>query len=303
MTEQENNQQQNDDLFQYQDKNTPENTGADTEIPSAENDTETVQMTDTAAVPPVMAAPAEIRTPLLFSDRAPIPTRDGEVEQEVGYNRKHVITEKEKTFMPLSEDEIPQGSSLGQILSLARQKSGYSLERVCEITRISSNYITALEADELTVLPPGIYGPAYIRTISKCYRLSDSITQNILDYYKQHRAKKEELSPDFLKKLNDTAAVNPATEAEERRLTYIFYGVTIAVAAVIIIGLWALTSLLINVFSTPETAPDQKQDTVIAQTEQETIEFDQEQFRKLTPDPIEGKRVLQPGSKPQIRNR
>ena len=74
-------------------------------------------------------------------------------------------------------------------------------------------------------------------------------------------------------------------------------------AAVIIIGLWALTSLLINVFSSPETAPDQKQDTVIAQTEQETIEFDQEQFRKLTPDPIEGKRVLQPGSKPQIRNR
>ena len=94
MTEQENNQQQNDDLFQYQDKNTPENTGADTEIPSAENDTETVQMTDTAAVPPVMAAPAEIRTPLLFSDRAPIPTRDGEVEQEVFEQYKAKFTQQ-----------------------------------------------------------------------------------------------------------------------------------------------------------------------------------------------------------------
>lgn len=279
-------QDQNDDLFQYQ---TPANdAGANAAV--------------TQDIPANNIKPAEdetkIRTPLLFSDRAPIPTRDGEVEQGPGSNRKRVIKEQEKTFTPLSEAEIPPGSTLGQTLVLARQKSGYSLEQICSITRISQQYIDALEGDHFEDLPQGIFGPAYIRTLSKSYHLPDSIVQAMLNAYAEHAAQREEVSSEILKNLNSTGPIN---EAEERRLTYIFYGIVVTVAAVIIVGLWALTSVLIDVFSTPE----QNQETATAQQPevQQEIVFDQEQFRKLIPAPIEGKHVLAPDAKPQIRNR
>lgn len=305
MQEQDNNtSQQNDDLFQYQspvqpaepvtEENTAETASPVPEdLPSQEN---TIPRQNT---PENITAPAAIRAPLLFSDRAPIPTRDGEVEQEPGYNRKHTATEKEKAFTPLSPAEIPDGASLGQVLVMARQKSGYSVEQVCEITRIAQRYITALETDELTVVPPGIFGPAYIRSISKCYRLPDSIVQAVLaSYAKEHKAKREELSAEFMKSLNPVTT--PVNEAEEKRLTYIFYGILSTVAVVIILGLWALISVLVNVFST--SAEDLKQDTAATQKEQAPIVFEQEQFRKLIPTPIEGKHVLLPDAKPQIRN-
>lgn len=303
MQDQEDNINQNDDLFQYQttapvaNENAAETVGENTMIPEelpplndADNREEDARQ--------VIPAPVTVKAPLLFSDHAPIPTRDGEVEQEPGYSRKHTVTEQEKTFTPLSVEEVPQGSSLGQVLVLARQKSGYSIERVCEITRISQRYVVALETDDFASLPPGIFGPAYIRTISKCYRLPDPIVQAMLTSYAEHKARKEELSAEFLKNLSATAT--PVNEAEERRMTYIFYGVVAFVAAIIIIGLWALISVLINVFDTPEQ--DQKPETAISQTaEQEKITFDQNKFKDLTAPIIEEKHMLLPQSKPQIK--
>lgn len=273
-------QKNNDDLFQYQQPS------AETAV--AEDNSQTVTVT-----------PSAVRAPLLFSDRAPIPTRNGEIEQEPGYSRKSIVTEQEKTFTPLTPEDIPPDSTLGNVLVLARKKSGYSMERVCEITRISQRYIIALEADDFESLPSGIFGPAYIRTISKCYRLQESIVQAMLTSYAEHKAKREEVSREFLKTLNTTGPIN---EAEERRVTYIFYGIAASVAVAIIIGLWALTSVLINVFSETDQAAASQQTSSVSQQEQTPVEFDQEKFKALIPAPIEEKHVLLPDARPRIRN-
>ena len=65
------------------------------------------------------------------------------------------------------------GHTAGQLLAAARNEKGMTVEEVAAITLIRADYITALEDDNTSHLPPIIFVKAYVRSLSKLYNLND----------------------------------------------------------------------------------------------------------------------------------
>jgi transcriptional regulator with XRE-family HTH domain len=66
--------------------------------------------------------------------------------------------------------EILSGASLGEKLRIAREASQMDLFEVAEKTRISSEYISALEEERFKELPlAAIYIKSYLKTLARCY--------------------------------------------------------------------------------------------------------------------------------------
>lgn len=61
---------------------------------------------------------------------------------------------------------------LGSMLKDARQRSGMSLDAVAQITKISRNYVEALESGDFSKLPGAVFGRGFVASMAKVLGLS-----------------------------------------------------------------------------------------------------------------------------------
>jgi cytoskeletal protein RodZ len=70
-----------------------------------------------------------------------------------------------------------------------RQRKGMALEEIAESTRIATHFLQAIEAEEFTKLPGGVYSTSYIRQYARAIGYSETA---LLDQYYAQRAAETE---------------------------------------------------------------------------------------------------------------
>ena len=68
-------------------------------------------------------------------------------------------------------------------LASVREGKGMSLEAIAESTRIAVRFLQAIEAEEFTELPGGVYNTSYIRQYARAIGYSETA---LLDQYYAH---------------------------------------------------------------------------------------------------------------------
>ena len=197
------------------------------------------------------------RHPLVFSEKHPLPTRGDQQK------RKEPEEEEGKEFF------IPQPSlepvildsrfftddriTLGAILTAARQAAGFTVDQVSEKTRISSNYITALEQDEISNLHqplPPVFVSAYVRTLCRMYRLNPDGTALAMKHLETITSS---IPPKLIEDMKSDALVN---EQEDRRIRRFIYGGIAVLALFVLLVVWGIILLLFPGDASPETQPE-----------------------------------------------
>ena len=78
--------------------------------------------------------------------------------------------EEEKTAVAHSAQQAP---CLG--LPALRQKSNLTLEQIAHITKISSRFLKAIEAEQFESLPGGIFSTSYLRQYARCIDFDEAV--------------------------------------------------------------------------------------------------------------------------------
>ena len=76
---------------------------------------------------------------------------------------------------PHTDPREDRGTSLGELLRLARERRGLTLEGIANETKIPHRHLEALEYDNLTALPAGFYRRAEIRAYARAVGLDQSL--------------------------------------------------------------------------------------------------------------------------------
>jgi cytoskeletal protein RodZ len=76
---------------------------------------------------------------------------------------------------PHTEPREDRGTSLGELLRLARERRGLTLEGIASETKIPQRHLEALEYDNLTAIPAGFYRRAEIRAYARAVGLDQSL--------------------------------------------------------------------------------------------------------------------------------
>lgn len=243
--------------------------------------------------PPPKPAPLK-KAPLIFSARAPIPTRNGNAANEDDTRRKRISQQTAREIPPLALDRIPTDITLGGILTLARENAAYSIDAVTDITRISSSYIRSFESDDLKRLPPFIYQTAYLREMCKLYKLPKETGDFIMQMHARlHEEYDEHSSQQDFSQLN--------TPVEDRRATWIFTGIMVTIGLVIILAIWAVIVALVKHNDEKEAYHQQATETTAVQPSSTPVNFDQKKLEKLTPERVLDIRILEMGNSGKIR--
>ncbi|MGK5092919.1 RodZ domain-containing protein [Deltaproteobacteria bacterium TL4] len=80
-------------------------------------------------------------------------------------------------------EDVPQETnSIGQLLKEAREKKGYSLSYVTEVTRISISVLQAIETGNFEGSPGPVFLRGFIRTYAKLVGLEDDKVQEYFKY-------------------------------------------------------------------------------------------------------------------------
>ena len=245
--------------------------------------------------------PAIKKLPLIFSERAPVPTRGGEPEVKDKRKNSSSSAKRHKNFVPLSATEIPAGATPGQVLVMARERGGYTFDDVKELTRISHNYLAALEQDDISHYPQPVYAATYIRSLSELYLLQEDVKNILHQLYTELHPSANPVPQEVLQKVNSEKQIN---EEEERRITRIVTAAFISIGIAIILGIWALTSAVVR------HVQEQEAETPAAIIQTEAVKpaappvpFDQKKFEIFNADRVLDLDTLKPGKTPQIRRR
>ncbi len=65
-------------------------------------------------------------------------------------------------------------ASIGEKLRLAREANGIPLRQIAEQTRISVRYLEAIESDDFSRLPGGIFNRSFIRAYARCIKYDEA---------------------------------------------------------------------------------------------------------------------------------
>src|SRR5262245_19966135 len=69
--------------------------------------------------------------------------------------------------------------ALGKLLRQSREPSGMSLEQIARETRISLRHLQALERDDFSIVPAGLYRRAKIRAFARAVHLDQEALKNL----------------------------------------------------------------------------------------------------------------------------
>ncbi len=124
--------------------------------------------------------------------------------------------------------DVPGEESFGQYLKALRLRNNFTIDEIAAETRIRSDYLTALEAEDFGSLPQPVYVLGYVRKLCTLYHVdskrADEITSGLralLEY---------EIPEDISKSVID----HEVSEENERKIRQL---ITIMVAAVVLIVL------------------------------------------------------------------
>ncbi len=246
----------------------------------------------------------EKKLPLIFSERSPVPTRGGEPEQNERRKNGGNNAKLRSGFQPLTLDLIPTDASLGQIMKLAREYSGYSLEEIRDITHISERYLIAMENDDQSALPLPVYVSAYLRTLSGLYHLPEETAAMIHELFEAKKQQISNVSPELIRKVNAHVQIN---EAEERRINRIFTTVAVIIGLAIMLGIWAVVAAVVKHAGAKEQAdsatPAASVQTAPVRPSAPPIDFDQTKFEQLNAPQMHSLHVLEMSEKPAVKRK
>lgn len=282
------------DLFGYQDLTPPpveDLSTFDTEMipePDAAGDgvpPETLPLIQESLVPPQQVKQdTPKKAPLIFSARAPIPTRGGIAPEEDNARRKRIIEQTAREIPPLTLDLIPADIPFGKMLVQARENAGYTVEDVTDITRISNNNILALESENFKRLPSSIYRMAYLRELCRLYKLPQETSDFI---FQLHAQCCDDAPP------HGAAAEMNRIPGDERRDTWIFTGVIAAIGLVILLAIWAVIIALVKHNGEKEAYQQQTLNAPAVQPSATPVNFDQKKLENLLPERLLDIRMLE----------
>lgn len=291
------------DLFGYQDLTPPpvEDLSASRMEMTSEPDTagdgvppETLPLIQESLVPPQpVKQDTPKKAPLIFSARAPIPTRGGIAPEEDNARRKRIIEQTAREIPPLTLDLIPADTPFGKMLVLARENAGYTREDVTDITRISSNNIQLLENENFKQLPSSIYRMAYLRELCRLYKLPQETSDFIFQLHSKFHT--EETPP------RGAAVEMNRSPLDYRRETWIFTGVIAAIGLVIILAIWAVIIALVKHNGEKEAYQQQAVDAPAVQPSAAPVNFDQKKLENLMPERLLDIRMLEMSNSGRIR--
>lgn len=75
--------------------------------------------------------------------------------------------------MPLFDMKVSSMGQFGEDLRRERETRGVALERITEITKISTRHLTALEEEHFEVLPGGVFNKGIVRSYARVVGLDE----------------------------------------------------------------------------------------------------------------------------------
>lgn len=145
--------------------------------------------------------------------------------------------------------------TLGEKLRQARESRGLSINNISEQTRIASHHLAAIESDDYSGLPGGIFNKGFIRSFAKCVGIDE--TEALADYSMMSGSApaSSEGKPDELY----SPAVYSDSKASDGRLQTILL---MAVAFIIVAGGLGATAYYLIQDSSPSTPASKKEEPV-----------------------------------------
>ncbi len=170
--------------------------------------------------------------------------------RNVGIATQSIGQEKRSPVVCLAANELPGAEKnveilpYGRIFAEARKRSGKTLEEVGNLTLIRSDYIKALEAEDLNNLPAVTYVIAYARKLGKLYNMP---REQVNDLVGTIRSRLEYVVPEELivrlGESGDPSEENIRTIRKFMMLSGIAAGVTVLIiAGIIAAAAWGYTS-------------------------------------------------------------
>ena len=144
--------------------------------------------------------------------------------------------------------------SFGEQLKRERRLRNVSLEEISKATKISMRYLRALEADEFSQLPGGVFDRGYVRAYAQFVGLDEEAT---VEAYVAERGPEEvEQRDDGLDALRTPVEIQTAEEADRGRGVGGGRALRLVAAVIVVVGVASLTAWAVSrYFSADESDP------------------------------------------------
>ena len=191
------------------------------------------------------------RQPLIFSEDSPLPPRDPfpddspqvqVIEKENipsgGIRQETPNAPAPARKVSLGENAFSEHYTLGNLLRDARTAAGYSIADAERFTRIRTDYLEAMEKDDMKRLPPPVYISAYIRSLCSLYNLD----QNGIDLANEklrHLASPSDVPGKLIQDMEQDCLVNAEEEKRVRNLLYMLVSGGVLILILLCWGVFA----------------------------------------------------------------
>ncbi len=189
------------------------------------------------------------RQPLIFSEDSPLPHRDPFPDDSPQFIEKdHVFPDGIRQETPnvptparkvsLGEKAFSEHYTLGNLLRDARTAAGYTIADAERFTRIRTDYLEAMEKDDMKRLPPPVYISAYIRSLCSLYNLD----QNGIDLANEklrHLAPPSDVPGKLIQDMEQDCLVNAEEEKRVRNLLYMLVSGGVLILILLCWGVFA----------------------------------------------------------------
>lgn len=120
--------------------------------------------------------------------------------------------------------------TIGEKLKRARKKLNYDLDDVARETKIAKMFLIAIEKDDVSALPGGVYTRNFLRTYAQFLELdADIITAEFHDQF--------DIKPHFVLQQEQTKRDDSAFKQQRRQLLLVI-GVIVLIAAIVLVLLY-----------------------------------------------------------------
>lgn len=144
----------------------------------------------------------------------------------------HVPEKTPSHIQPMQSRPLTHGEiTPGQILQEARVRLNLGIDQVSIRTRVSKQYIEAIERNEFSSLPAPVFTTAYIKTLCDCYKIKEREAEILHDF--ESRQKNKPVPEAILEQIHKGCQVNIK---EEKKITAIMTGIIVFMLLVIFGG-------------------------------------------------------------------
>lgn len=151
--------------------------------------------------------------------------------------------------------------TIGESLKRARKKMGLELDDVARSTKIAKMFLIALENDDISSLPQGVYARNFLRTYARFLKLDEDILTT--EYHEQYAIK-----PQFVMQHEQTKLDNQRF-VKRRNRTLVMSLFLLAIPLVLLLLYWQMRdpieSFVASLFDRGDTLQEASPDSVKAQ--------------------------------------